>query len=220
MDFVLPLVVPLLLVVAIAAAGIYLLRAWNNRTDSAYAPYNVGKHEARVAMQINVIRALVVVILGVVLLGVLLVTGVLQSRPAEEQDPTLLIDSTSTPSDLAPTMTPELIISTDIPTPEVTVDVPDTPTAVSIEEVPTATPEPLPTVTDAPLTAVVSSGVGVWLRSNPSTTGEQLEWLLEGTELLVLDGTADGDSFRWQEVQAPSGAVGWVAVDFVVVLDS
>lgn len=220
MNFVLPLIVPLLLVAAIAAAGIYLLKAWNNRTDSAYAPYNVGKHEARVAMQINIIRALAVVIVGVILLGILTISGVLQPGAAEEEEPTRVVEPSPTLDNILPTMTPELIVATDTPVPEVTINVPDTPTAVSVEEAPTATIEPLPTATDAPLTAVVSSGVGVWLRSSPSTAGEQLEWLLEGTELILLEDTAEGDSFNWQQVQAPSGEVGWVAVDFVVVLDS
>jgi hypothetical protein len=65
-------------------------------------------------------------------------------------------------------------------------------------------------------TAVVSSGVGVWLRATPSTTGEQLEWLLDGTVLVLLDGQETADDLLWQQVQTEAGVTGWVAADFLL----
>ncbi|MCA9925092.1 MAG: SH3 domain-containing protein, partial [Anaerolineales bacterium] len=79
----------------------------------------------------------------------------------------------------------------------------------------TQPPVPLPTATPVVETAVVTSGVGVWLRSVPGVDGEQVEWLLANTQVVLLAGQATADEFEWQEVQAPSGNVGWVAVPFI-----
>lgn len=216
MDFLLPLIVPLLLVIAIAAAGIFLIRAWNNRTDSAYAPYNVGRQEARVAMQVNVIRALAVVLFGSILLAILFVTGVLDPNGEE---PPIFINEPAPTDTAVPPPTPENS-STPPPTEPIVVEEADTPTAVPAEPTPIDTETPAPTPTDSVPTAIVSSGVGVWLRAAPSLEGEQLEWLLEGTVLQLLDGSVEGDTFNWQEVRAPSGVIGWVAIDFIEISES
>lgn len=116
--------------------------------------------------------------------------------------------------------------ATSIPGPTATAT--DLPPAVvsTLTPIPTSppsassTPEPEPTATAVVpevlvKTAVVTSGVGVWLRSAPSVDGDQLEWLLTDTQVVVLEGQATADEFDWQEVQAPSGNVGWVAVPFI-----
>ena len=216
MDFVLPLIGPLLLIGAIVVSGLFLLRAWNNRSASSYAPYNVGRQEAQVAMRVNVLRALVVVVVGAVLLAVLFISGVFQPNLAEELE--IIFEATATQP--TATVTSETIVNTATPKAEATASVPDTPTPIFIEDTPIATTIPLPTATNEPLTAVVSSGVGVWLRSSPSLEGDQLEWLLEGTELIFLDETVEGNTFNWQQVQTPAGTVGWVAADFVQLLES
>lgn len=218
MNAVYPYIVPLLLIGAIVAAGLFLLRAWNNRSASTHAPYNVGRQEARVAMQANVIRAFFVIVVGVVLLGVLFAVRLFEPDSAEE--PLVTVEPTRTQE--SPTATLETVLTaTEEVVPVATDPVPATPTTQPIaEDTPTPTNEPLPTATDAPLTAVVSSGVGVWLRSTPSTEGEQLEWLLDGTSLILLDQIENTDTFTWQQVQAPSGLVGWVATDFIEVPQS
>ncbi len=222
MDFVLPLIGPILLVIAILIAGVFLLRAWNNRSASSVAPYNVGRQEARVAMQKNIIRALSVVILGAILLIVLFATGLL--NPAEVTDAEIIPDPTSSPVE-EEVNTIETAVPTDMPVVEAETAVPveeapNTPTPITVEETPTVENTPEPTPTNAPETAVVSSGVGVWLREEPSLEGVQLEWLLEGTELVLLEESLEGATFNWQQVQAPSGVSGWVAVDFITIPDS
>ncbi|MEM7330758.1 MAG: SH3 domain-containing protein [Chloroflexota bacterium] len=216
MDFVLPWIGPLLLVGAILIAGIYLLRAWNNRSESTLAPYNVGRQEARVLMQKNIIRALGVVVFGAIVLLVLFIMGLL--TPSEVIEAEIEPIATSSPEEEI-INTPEPIEPTEAQPveDETAVSVPDTPTPITIEETPTAENTPEPTPTNVPETAVVSSGVGVWLRSAPNLEGEQLEWLLEGTELTLLEQSSQGDTFSWQEVQAPSGISGWVATDFITV---
>ena len=62
---------------------------------------------------------------------------------------------------------------------------------------------------------MVNSGVGVWLRAIPSVDGEQLEWVLDGTVLILLDQVENTAEFSWQYVQTPAGNVGWVAASFI-----
>ncbi len=114
----------------------------------------------------------------------------------------LLNEPTSLPDTAVPTQA--LIIETQ---PASTVPAePVLPTAApTVTFAPTVTPIP------PPQTAVVNSEVGVWLRSAPSTAGEQVEWLLNGTELIVLPGKQSADDLEWQQVRAPSGNEGWVA---------
>jgi len=113
------------------------------------------------------------------------------------------------PPVLVPTQSPTPALAT----PEVVENTPTdlAPATAAPTDAPTNTPEP---VVD---TAVVSSGVGVWLRSAPSTSGEQLEWLLDGTILTLLEGQQTADELLWQQVQTASGITGWVAADFIIV---
>ena len=223
MDFVLPLIGPILLILAILIAGIFLLRAWRSRSASTYEPFNVGRQEARVAMHRNIIWALTVVVFGIILLVVLFATGLL--RPTEVTEAEVELEATAVPEEeplelpatIAPTETP---IVEEVTEEATAVPIPDTPTPIAIEETPTAENTAVPTATSTPETAVVSSGVGVWLRSTPSLEGEQLEWLLEGTELVLLSETSQGETFSWQQVLAPSGAEGWVATDFISAPES
>lgn len=215
MSDLLPLIVPILLVAAITIAGVFLIRAWNNRTNSVQAAYNVGQHEARREMQINILRAFAVIAVGVILLAVFLTARLFQ--PEQLAVPTLVPTTVPVESETAvpatPTTPPTVIEASNTATPLPTQPVPVVPTEMPTEPAPTQ--PPLATDTPAPETAVVSSGVGVWLRSEPSTEGEQLEWLLQGTQLILLDGSSQGETFIWQQVQAPSGIIGWVADEFI-----
>jgi hypothetical protein len=44
-----------------------------------------------------------------------------------------------------------------------------------------------------------------------------LEWLLEGTVLIILPGRETADEFEWQQVQTEEGLIGWVATEFIVI---
>jgi hypothetical protein len=44
-----------------------------------------------------------------------------------------------------------------------------------------------------------------------------LEWLLEGTVLIVLPGQQTAEDLLWQQVQTEEGLIGWVAADFIVI---
>lgn len=199
--------------VSIAAALYFVGRGLRARSLSAKETYGVGQVEAARSMKIDIARGIAFVFLGLILLGVY---G-LSSRPTE---------ATAEPTPLPPTTVLDVntdVPDTAVPTPTATTTIP-TPVSATIAptETPTVEPTPEPTEpppTPAPVTAVVISEVGVWLRGTPSTTGEQLEWVLNGTILTVLPGQQTADDFQWQQVRTPAGSEGWVAVDFIQIND-
>ena len=150
-------------------------------------------------MQIDLIRAITAIVVALIFLGAFGLTpqptepliaptepSVLETTaiPTEEPEPDPVIVATPT------------VLPTSEPVPPV-VEVIVEPSSVPPTAPPAAPTEPPPVVE----TAVVSSGVGVWLRANPSTTGEQLEWLLDGTVLTLLAGQETADSIVWQQVE-------------------
>jgi hypothetical protein len=197
---------------AILAALYYGGRAVIRRGQPSDSVYNVGRLEARRAVQIDLVRALVSIVVALIFLGAF---G-LAPRPVEPlispTEPAPLLDVTNAPPEtipVTPTEPPTLLSATPTVTETDPIEPSPLPTAPSSPE-PTATPEPVVE------TAVVSSGVGVWLRATPSTTGEQLEWLLDGTVLTLLGGQETADDLLWQQVQTETGLIGWVAADFLL----
>ncbi|MDX1414590.1 MAG: SH3 domain-containing protein [Candidatus Promineifilaceae bacterium] len=204
MAVVFNIILPVLAGIAILAMFYFIGRAFAARSKASHQAYNVGKQEALKSSRVNLVRAVFALIIGLIILGAV---GI---RPVVNQS---LPSATATPV----VETPELTVEATLPptATEATATLQPSPTLPE----PTATNTPLPTLTSTPepLTATVSSGVGVYLRVEPSVDAEQLEWLLEGTELIVLDGRQTIDDLLWQQVQSESGLVGWVASDFIVV---
>jgi hypothetical protein len=205
---VLNIIILAFMVASIAAALFFVGRGLRARSLSTKETYGVGQVEAARSMKIDIARGIAFVFLGLILLGVY---G-LSSRPTEAiGEPT-------------PEPTQVLEVSTDEPDTAVSTATTTIPTPVSATIAPAVTPtaEPTPEPTEvpptpAPVTAVVISEVGVWLRGTPSTTGEQLEWVLNGTVLTVLPGQETADDFQWQQVRTPAGNEGWVALDFIEI---
>ncbi len=112
-----------------------------------------------------------------------------------------------------------VFIPTTTPSVAVTVITPAEGTPIATTSAPIPTETPLPAPTDAANIAIVSSGVGVWLRDAPTTNSEQLEWLLEGVVLTLLDGQQTADGFDWQEVRTAAGVDGWVAAEYIQIGD-
>ena len=197
------------MVLSIVAALYFVGRGLRARSRSANQTYGLGQVETARSSKIDIVRGIAFIFLGLILFGVY---G-LSSRPTEAIGeptpllPTTVLDaSTTVPDTTTPTATIE------IPTPvSATIAPANTPTAQ-----PTLAPTDSPT-TAVPVTAVVTSEVGVWLRGTPSTTGEQLEWVLNGTVLSILPGQQTADDFQWQQVRTPTGNEGWVAVDFIQI---
>jgi cytoskeletal protein RodZ len=183
--------------------------------------YGVGQQEARRAMQLNFMRAIAAFIVGAVMLG----AWGLNLAAAERQPPPTAAPSPTAPADAdeaAPTNTAVPLNPTPTPTvtpvviPTMTPAAPLTATATLTGPVTSPAETAVPaTATPDEDTAAVNSAVGVWLRAEPNTDAEQLEWVLDGTVLTLLPGLETGDNFEWQQVRTPEGNEGWVAVDFI-----
>ena len=213
---VLNLIIPLLGAIGILTASFFALRALSSRFQVSKEAYGVGQLETRRSMQKDLIWAAMALIVGLIFLGVyaLLPKGAEEAAP----EPTPVPEMTAEPGETEPaaaneTAVPEATNSpTPVPFPESQVTVlPTIPPAPSPTPIPTSTPEP------ELQTAVVASGVGVYLRQDPSTTAPDLEWLLDGTQLVVLPGGTDADGYTWVLVRTPDGNEGWVATDFIAI---
>lgn len=180
------------------------------RARMTNAPYGVGRQRLRQSMQINAIRTVVLVVFALILFGVY---G-LRARPDEilstEPQPAF-----TSPPDATAT------IAADEPTPAANpltpTEPPAAPTPTAPAATPTSAPTEVPTITPtSEPVAVVTSEVGLYLREAPGGT-EQLELLPVGTTLILLGGQETVDGAEWREVRAPSGAEGWVAVEFIEI---
>ncbi len=200
-------VLPILAGIAILAMFFFIFRAFTARSRASHQAYNVGRQEARKSSRVNLVRAAFALMIALILLGAIGISPAInRNLPA----------STITPSAETPQPSPMATVSpteTEIPA---TVE----PSPTSPLPTPTSTPLPTATSTPAPSTATVSSGVGVWLRDAPGVDSEQIEWLLDGTVVIMLDGQQPIDDLVWQQVQTESGVTGWVAFDFIVIEES
>ncbi len=208
MTAVFNIILPLLAGVSLIAALFFVTRAFSERGRSSRAAYGVGQVEASRAMRIDWVRALAAGLVGLILLAVFLMT--LPPPPLEPAADTLAPPTAVSPIDTAATPTATL------PPPVQMTNTPQ-PTATSLVPTVTSTVPPTPTATPEPRTAVVSSGVGVWLRATPSTSGEQVEYLLDGVILTLLPGVETADGFQWQQARTPDGNEGWVAIGFLEI---
>jgi hypothetical protein len=197
-------VLPILAGISVIALLIFLGRALSARSTVSRQAYDVGQVEARQKAQANLLGALVSLVFALLFLALTLIgPRVAASFPSATPTP----EPTAVPPTAAPTATATI---TPVPT-----DLPPTPTS----PVPSATPTSFPTetATPSPLTATVSSGVGVYLRSEPSTTATELQYLEDGSILFVLDGQQTAEDLVWQQVRTEAGQVGWVAADFITL---
>jgi len=182
------------------AAAYFVMKGLGARSNIHRQAYNVGQVEARRTSQINWIRAVFLFLAGLIFLGVFAVRPLLSERA-----PAPLPQASPTPPQ------PTVVITQAAPTPA------PLPSPTTLPASPTPEATAAPTATVAPQTATVSSGVGVWLRGAPSTTGEQLEWLLDGTVLTLMPGQQTSDDLLWQQVRTETGVEGWVARDFLTL---
>ena len=186
----------------------FVLKALGARSNVHRQAYNVGQVEAKRDSQVNWLRAAFSLLIGLIFVGVFAVRPLISPRQAPAPAPTPTLPASDV--DAAPTEPATLMPLVATTEPE--------PTSPPASPSPEATAAP--TATTAPVTAAVSSGVGVWLRGAPSTSGEQLEWLLDGTIVTLLAGQETADDLLWQQVRTEAGGEGWVARDFLTVNES
>jgi hypothetical protein len=194
-------------------AVVFAVRAFGARSGASRQAYQVGQVEARRSMQVNVLRAGMLFVLGLIFLGVY---GILPGPAAAEPEALPVEPGLPAPGVATRAGTPqgEETVPLIATVPPSTPTVPATPTTADEPATPTTFPSPTPV--PQPLTATVSSGVGVWLRSAPGTTTEQLEWLLDGTVVALLEGQQTVENLVWQQVRTEAGLEGWVARDYLV----
>lgn len=217
MTAVLNIVLPILAIVCFLAAFIFLMRGLQARTRSMHQAYGVGQQESRQLMLVSFLRSFVALILALVFLGLF---G-LAPRQTAGTEPTLPnsitpeigpLESPTTTLTLTPTMTialPTLEPSPTLPLPTATATIPLTATVAITSTISVSPTTGLPTAT-------VGSGVGVYLRAEPSTTAEQLEYLVDGTVVTLLPGRQTAEDLEWAQVRTAEGLEGWVALDFLV----
>lgn len=205
MNQVLNIVLLSLVGLLVLAALYFASKALGARSSVHRQAYNVGQAEAKRTSQIYWVRAAFSLIVGLIVLGIFAVRPLFSGLGATTAVPT--------PTVSAVEIEPTLAVATE---PAVQVTLQPTPTSPPS---PTAQVTAEPTATAAPVTAVVSSAVGVWLRGTPSTSGEQLEWLLDGTVVTLLAGQETADDLSWQQVRTEAGVEGWVARDFLSVTE-
>lgn len=198
------IVLPILVGICIITLIVFILRAVAARSKVSSQAYGVGQVETRQKAQANLFGALIALIFALIFLGLIFVgPRVMASLP----EPT-------------PTPEPTAVPATTVPTETATVaPVPTEAQTTATSPVPTATSTPLPTETPTPVppSATVSSGVGIYLRSEPGIGTAELQYLEDGTALFLLDGQQTADDLQWQQVQTDTGQVGWVAVDFITI---
>ena len=219
MAIVLDLLVSILAGVSILFTFYFAWKAFSAYSKTSRETYNVGQQQAYKAMQVNIVWSLLLLVISLILLGV----WGLSFGSVEADQPLILATNTpmleNTPeAEVTTAVFPTLPAATATLAPLPTMDLGQTAVPTAVSAPPTLTPfvQPSPTATMAPATAVVSSGVGVWLRATPGTTGEQLQWLLDGTVVTVLAGQQQADDFEWQQVRAADGTEGWVAIEFII----
>lgn len=199
---------------AFLAALILLVRALGSRSSISKQPYDVGLVEAKRSSQAQLLAAGAAFIIGLIFLGAFAVIP--RGDAAADAEPSVPVLPTTAPAVLpGPAATRDLVAPA-VATSSVATLAPQ-PTTPPVTPTIGATATPEATVAAGPTTATVSSGVGVWLRSAPTTNSEQLEWLLDGTVVTLLEGQETADEFLWQQVQVESGVEGWVARDFLVI---
>lgn len=126
-------------------------------------------------------------------------------------------------------LTPDPLLVESLPATVIRLTAPATPTLAATEtlvaptQFPTLTPLPTPDVRVAPDVVTVgfyaavshTSGVGVTVRSGPTTSNERLLVAPEDEVLLVIGGPTEGSGFTWWEVQVDEETTGWIAADFL-----
>lgn len=191
------------------AAFYFIAKGFQAKSKINRQAYSVGQVEVRRSSLIFWIRAAFLFFVALIFLGIFAV------RPLISREGATLEPTPANPA-IDPEATQPGIATESVPTAGPTLDPGPTEPAAS----PTPQATAAPTATTAPTTAIVSSGVGVWLRGSPSTSGEQLEWLLDGTVVTLLAGQETADELSWQQVRTEAGVEGWVASDFLTINQS
>lgn len=188
-----------------------LIRGLQSRTSMPSRAYGVQRQEKRKEMLISLSRAAFLFLLALI---VIVIYGLLSGAEENGIDLAPIPEVTSSPSipaietiETSPTSPPVVVVAT--ATPIVTEE-------LIQEETSTPAPEQSPTIASQANTAVVNSINGLWLRSDPDPTSEQIELIPNETLLIVLRRSEPVEEPEWQQVRAPSGSEGWVFIEYLL----
>ncbi len=197
-DFIIPICTGL----SFLAVLYFGLRALFSRSRISTQAYGVGQQEVKRKTRIYLWLGVLAFIFVLASLATIGINSLLGSREPEP------VVETAVPT--------ALIIPTAIPT---ETSIPATPLSSPTSPIPTNTPLPSPTATSTPEppTATVNIVAGVWLRSVPTLSGEQLERLFQGEVVILLSGIETADDIEWQQIQIESGVIGWVAKEYITI---
>jgi hypothetical protein len=200
------LVVAILFIVGFVFMLVRGLRARAHLSDYAYG---VERQAVRHEMLVSFSRSAVMLLVAIILFAIY---GVLPNNG----EPEFLETETPTVTMVPTAAITQTADSSQLPVGETSTAAPvDT---ITPDEEPTGVPEP----TETPIpsiqatTAVVESFNGLYLRTEPDAESQELELVLDGTQLFLLDGREPVGQPEWQQVRAPSGLEGWVFIQFIV----
>ncbi|PIE80124.1 MAG: hypothetical protein CSA11_09435 [Chloroflexi bacterium] len=206
--------------IGILIALFFGLQALSLHREARREAYGFGQLRNKRSMQKYLVWAALSLIVGLVFLGIDSFLSAGTEAAAPELTPTMAVETpesepvmaAETPAGSEQDVPPAANSPTPVPFPESQVTV-----LPSVTPIPTDPPAPTDTPEPELQTAVVASGVGVYLRQEPSTSAPDLEWLLDGTSLTVLPERTDADGYTWVLVRTTDGIEGWVATDFIKI---
>ena len=192
--------------------------------------YGVGRLRARRAAMSRFLQGVGLLVVALVVFGVWLRYQPGGAEPELEAVPTLLPTVAATEPPPTLTMTAE----TELPTPDVATEAAPTdeplpePTEAEVSAEPTEPPataepteEPTPAPTDTPTKPPYDAEVrvvgGVNLRDSPN--GNVLVLIEDGEGVFLLEGRERAGRYAWQKVRTLDGTDGWVAEQFLVIVE-
>lgn len=203
--------------ICVIAAIVAILAGLQARGGITSAAYGVGRQESRRVMQVAFFRAAVFGILALILFGVYGLSAAPDDMLSTEPEPAATFDpeETATTRPTRATATVAVTETAEAPPPAAATTTPASTEQVPGEPTATATVASTPTITPTSVPmAIVNSEVGLYLRPEPGSDLE-VELLPNGTQLILLGEQETVDDVQWQQVRAPSGNEGWVAVEFI-----
>lgn len=182
-------------VVALFGAAIFFWQTQEAQRASRRALFDTERQVYLDRIRRGRLSALGLAALGIILFGVNLGSSAI-ANPPPTATPTLTPTPTSPPPTIGPSPTPTLP--------------------------PTLTPTPAPaSPTPQPQTGTVTGAgsIGLRLRDAPSTDGNLIDYLLDGTVVTILpdDPVTTADGIEWRKVIDPQGREGWVAVQYLTI---
>lgn len=211
-----------------------IVRGWFARRGAAF--YNVGKLRRRSEAATRMVQGGGVLLAGIMLL---VVWAVLPRPPAaaEVVTPTPGLSATPTTAAADPTATTTMPTAAPTATAEapeptatvaLTVSAPTTPSqtltpTTALPALATAEPTPLPTdpppptATPIPFDAFVNVVGGLNLRDAPN--GETILLLENGSGVFLLAGSENDGVYTWRQVRTLDGSEGWVADEFLIIVE-